>query len=55
MKKKKRVDYKNYIVIIVALIVLIVIFGIYKLMNSNKNPILDKSKEIVYLYYSNEG
>jgi len=54
MKKKKRVDYKNYIVIIVALIVLIVIFGIYKLMNSNKNPILDKSKEIVYLYYSNE-
>ena len=40
MKKKKRVDYKNYIVVIVALIVLIVIFGIYKLMNSNKNPIL---------------
>ena len=51
---KKRKDYKNNIYLIIVLIFLLVFFGIYKLMNNNKNPILDNSKEIVYLYYSNE-
>ena len=53
MARKKK-DYKQYFYLIIVLISLLVFFGIYKLMNSNKNPILDNSKEIVYLYYNNE-
>ena len=51
---KKDSNYKKYLYLIFILIFLIVSFGIYKLINTNKSPLLDKNKEIVYLYYNND-
>ena len=51
---KKDSNYKKYLYLIFILIFLIVSFGIYKLSNTNKSPLLDKNKEIVYLYYNND-
>ena len=45
-------NYKKYYLLIIILIVFIIVYGIYKLTNTTKNPIEDNSKEIVYLYYS---
>ena len=50
----KNNNFKKYYVLIIILIVLIIFFGLYKLLNTNNNPILDKNKEIVYLFYSSK-
>jgi len=47
-------NYKKYFILIIILIILILVFGIYKLFNTSKNPILDNSHDIVYLYYKSE-
>ena len=54
MKKKKKNKYNLYFIIIILLIILLLLFGFYKILNVSKKPLLDKSKEIVYIYYQNE-
>lgn len=51
MKEK---NIKKYLLISIILIIGILIYGVYLLMNRNSNVILDSSKEIVFTSYENE-
>lgn len=51
MKEK---NIKIYLLVSIALIIGLAIYGVYLLMNRNGNVILDSSKEIVFTSYDNE-
>jgi hypothetical protein len=52
---KRKNELKKYMTFIFIIIALILIYGIYTLINNNKNIYIDPSKEIVYVSYESSN